>query len=149
MKSHIEREHHLDNLCARALRVALHSLFHLLVTDATGDQHCSSPTEPSSSWKVWHSQCKESLMSFNWLFPLLQCFLSVDFSIYCLPQTAGTCLDGLEVCSDTVIAEIFVCDAIYIYKVALSVVLFATYRPHAFPGAAIRDRWTRGPPCMA
>ena len=32
-------------------------------------------------------------------------------------------------------------------KVALCACLFATYRPHAFLGAALRDRLSRGPPC--
>ena len=35
---------------------------------------------------------------------------------------------------------------IYIYKAALCVCLFASYRPHTFPGAALRDRLTDGPP---
>ena len=37
--------------------------------------------------------------------------------------------------------------SIYIYKVTLSACLFATYRPHTFPGAALRYRLTRWPPC--
>ena len=131
VKSHIEREHHLDKPCARRLRVVLHSFFIFSSQMQPGTSslvhwlslhHPRRPGTDNANRVCWH--VNGFSLSYSDFF---------DFSIYFFAQNSH---NSLEVCCGTVMAEIFVCDAtlyiLYFWLIVQNLVAYKIVHIHVY-----------------